>query len=104
MQPHGARGAERAGARRRPADREKRVAALLDRRGRSLDGGDDASAQLAQGQRARPRCNAEMRWEWVEVATPGAIARLLAKHGLAARPPPHEMPPPPGQLKLGFDA
>ena len=49
-----------------------------------------------------PQCNAEMRW--VEVATtPGAIARLLAKHGLAARPPPHEKPSPPGQLKLRFD-
>jgi len=36
--------------------------------------------------------------------TPGAIARLLAKHGLAARPPPHEKPSPPGQLKLRFDA
>ncbi|MFO0613022.1 MAG: transposase [Polyangiaceae bacterium] len=50
-----------------------------------------------------PQCNAEMRW--VEVATTtNAIARLLAKHGLAARPPPHEKPPPPGQLKLRFDA
>ena len=50
-----------------------------------------------------PQCNAEMRW--VEVATtPEAIARLLAKHGLAARPPPHEKPSPPGQLKLRFDA
>lgn len=40
-----------------------------------------------------------------EVATtPEAIARLLAKHGLAARPPPHERPSPPGQLKLRFDA
>ena len=49
-----------------------------------------------------PQCNAEMRW--VEVATtPEAIARLLAKHGLAARPPPHEKPSPPGQLKLRFD-
>jgi hypothetical protein len=49
-----------------------------------------------------PQCNAEMRW--VEVATtPNAIARLLAKHGLAARPPPHERPSPPGQLRLRFD-
>ncbi|MFO0619496.1 MAG: ATP-binding protein [Polyangiaceae bacterium] len=32
------------------------------------------------------------------------IARLLAKHGLAARPPPHEKPSPPGQRKLRFDA
>ncbi|MFO0618684.1 MAG: transposase [Polyangiaceae bacterium] len=47
-----------------------------------------------------PRCNAEMRW--VEVATtPGAIARLFAKHGLAA-PPPHEKPSSPGQLRLRF--
>ncbi|MFO0613026.1 MAG: transposase [Polyangiaceae bacterium] len=50
-----------------------------------------------------PQCNAEMRW--VEVATtPNAFARLLAKHALAARPPPHERPSPPGQLKLPFDA
>lgn len=49
-----------------------------------------------------PQCNAEMRW--VEVATtPNEIARLLAKHGLAARPPPHERPSPPGQLRLRFD-
>lgn len=50
-----------------------------------------------------PRCGAEMRW--VEVATTrDAIARLLAKHGLAARPPPHERPSPPGQLRFKFRA
>ena len=50
-----------------------------------------------------PQCSAEMRWVEVET-TPEAIARLLAKHGLAERPPPHEKPSPPGQLKLRFDA
>jgi hypothetical protein len=48
------------------------------------------------------RCGGPMRW--VEAATePTATARLLAKHGLAPRPPPE--PPPPmalGQLPLPF--
>jgi hypothetical protein len=38
---------------------------------------------------------------WAEAATtPGAIARLLAKHGLAPQPPPPHSPVPPGQLAL----
>src|SRR5262249_46348028 len=39
-----------------------------------------------------PRCAGPMRW--TEAATtPGAIARLLAKHGLAPQPPPRSAVP-----------
>src|SRR5262249_37748235 len=48
-----------------------------------------------------PRCVGPMRW--LEAATtPGAIARLLAKHGLAPQPPPARSAVPPGQLALSF--
>jgi Putative transposase/Transposase zinc-binding domain len=49
------------------------------------------------------RCGGPMRW--VEVATSAeAIARLLAKHGLAPRPPPPSRSAPlaPGQLDFAF--
>jgi hypothetical protein len=48
------------------------------------------------------RCAGPMRW--LEAATtPGAIARLLAKHGLGPQPPPRRAQPPPlGQLELPF--
>jgi len=49
------------------------------------------------------QCGGPMRW--TEVGTElGAIARLLAKHGLAPRPPPAPRPVPPGaQLALPFN-
>jgi Putative transposase len=48
-----------------------------------------------------PRCSGPMRW--MEAATtPGAIARLLAKHGLAPQPPPTRAAVPTGQLALPF--
>jgi hypothetical protein len=48
-----------------------------------------------------PRCGGPMRW--LEVAlTQDAVARLLANHGLAPRPPPTPPRPSPGQLKLPF--
>jgi hypothetical protein len=49
------------------------------------------------------RCGGPMRW--VEAATSAeAIARLLAKHGLAPRPPPPSRTPPSsnGQLSFAF--
>jgi hypothetical protein len=47
------------------------------------------------------RCGGPMRW--VEVATrPDAIGRLLAKHGLAAQPPPERKVVAVGQLGLPF--
>ncbi len=46
------------------------------------------------------RCGGVTRW--LEAATtPEAIARVLAKHGLGARPPP-EIRAKPGQLRLAF--
>ncbi len=47
------------------------------------------------------RCGGPMRW--VEAATaPNDVARLLAKHGLAPRPPPAKTTPTIGQLALPF--
>jgi hypothetical protein len=47
-----------------------------------------------------PRCGGRTRW--LEAATtPETIARLLAKHGLGARPPPLPTAPK-AQLRLGF--
>jgi Putative transposase len=47
------------------------------------------------------RCGGPMLW--LEIATDrDAIARLLAKHGLAPRPPPPPRPTPLGQLELNF--
>ncbi|MEO8179340.1 MAG: hypothetical protein ABI895_10965 [Deltaproteobacteria bacterium] len=49
------------------------------------------------------RCGGALRW--VEAAsTPESISRLLAKHGLAARPPPAPTAArvPPGQLRFAF--
>lgn len=49
------------------------------------------------------RCGGPMRW--VEAATtPEAIARLMAKHGLAPRAPPTRQPPVAMQLELPFTA
>jgi hypothetical protein len=46
-------------------------------------------------------CGGPMKW--LEVATePDAIARALADHGLAPRPPPKAKPSPFGQLAFGF--
>jgi hypothetical protein len=49
------------------------------------------------------RCGGALRW--VQAATsPEAISRLLAKHGLGARPPPAPSAPcvPLGQLRFAF--
>lgn len=48
-----------------------------------------------------PKCSGAMRWK--EVATePGDIAKLLARHDLAAPPAPRPRAPPPGQMLLPF--
>jgi hypothetical protein len=48
-----------------------------------------------------PRCGGAMRW--IEAAASAESAReLLARLGLAARPPPAPKPPPLGQLELPF--
>ncbi len=47
------------------------------------------------------RCGGVTRW--LEAATtPEALARVLAKHGLGARPPPAESCANAGQLRLAF--
>jgi hypothetical protein len=46
-----------------------------------------------------PRCSGPMRW-FSAAKTPEAARELLARLGLAARPPPLRMPPPLGQLEL----
>jgi hypothetical protein len=48
-----------------------------------------------------PACSGPMRW--LEVATTeGAIAALLARHGLAPAPQRRPRAPPPGQLAFAF--
>ena len=49
------------------------------------------------------RCGGVTRWLEAATTTPEAIARVLAKHGLGARPPP-EVRAKAGQLRLAFSS